>query len=248
MAFRGHGPPDDPDAYWRRRFFILGGGFAVLMLAAWLFGSSGPSRQASQTAAARASTAAREAQGSLPSAAYGTPYQARPPLSASATPSPSPTGGAVGAPSPSPSASASASASAKASAAGKQCPAGSVVLSLFTSQPDYRPAEQPTFNVYAVSTSPAACQLKYGSAAVRVLVTRRGKVVWDSTACKATSQGARTVHLTPGVPQVVTLSWNRKASSQSCAGALSSGQWGTFQVVAQVDGHASTVRSFQLLR
>jgi hypothetical protein len=244
MAFRGHGPPDDPDAYWRRRFFILGGGFAVLMLAAWLFGSGGPSRQASQTAAARASTAAREAQGSLPSAAYGAPYQARPPLSASATPSPSPTGSAAGTPSPSP----SASASAKASAAGKQCPAGSVVLSLFISQRDYRPAEQPTFNVYAVSTSPAACQLKYGPAAVRVLVTRRGKVVWDSTACKATNQGAQTLHLTPGVPQVVTLSWDRKASAQSCAGALPSGQSGTFQAVAQVDGHVSPVRSFQLLR
>jgi hypothetical protein len=242
MAFRGHGPPDDPDAYWRRRFFILGGGFAVLMLVAWLFGSGGPSRQASQTAAARASTAAREAQGSLPSAAYGMPHQARPSLSASATPSPSPTGGAAGTPSP------SASASVKASAAGKQCPAGSVVLSLFTSQPDYRPAEQPTFNVYAVSTSSAACQLKYGPAAVRVLVTRRGKVVWDSTACKATNQGARTVHLAPGVPQVVTLSWNRKASAQSCAGALPSGQWGTFQAVAQADGHPSPVRSFQLLR
>jgi hypothetical protein len=244
MAFRGHGPPDDPDAYWRRRFFILGGGFAVLMLAAWLFGSGGPSRQASPTAKARASAAAREAQGSLPSAAYGLPYQARLSLSASATPSPSLTGSAVGTPSPSP----SASASAKASAAGRQCPTGSVVLSLFTSQPDYRPAEQPTFNVYAVSTSPAACQLQYGPAAVRVLVTRRGKVVWDSTACKATHQGSRTVHLTPGVPQIVTLSWNRKASAQSCAGALSGGQWGTFQVVAQADGHPSPVRSFQLLR
>ena len=198
----------------------------------------------SQTTAVRASAAAREAQGSLPSAAYGTPYQARPPLSASATPSPSPTGSAAATPSPSP----SASASAKASAVGKQCPAGSVVLSLFTSQPGYRPAEQPTFNVYAVSTSSAACQLKYGPAAVRVLVTRRGNVVWDSAACKATHQGARTVHLTPGVPQVVTLSWNRKASAQSCTGALPSGQRGTFQVIAQADGHASPVRTFQLLR
>jgi hypothetical protein len=242
MAFRGHGPPDDPDAYWRRRFFILGGGLAVLTLAAWLFGSGGPSRQASQTAAARASTAAREAQGSLPGAAYGMPYQARPSLSASATPSPSATGSAAGAPSP------SSSASAKASAAGKQCPGSSVVLSLFTSQPGYQPAEQPTFNVYAVSTSPTACQLNYGPAAVRVLVTRRGQVVWDSAACKATHQGARAVHLTPGVPQVVTLSWDRKASAQSCAGALPSGQQGTFQVVAQADGHASPVRSFQLLR
>jgi hypothetical protein len=44
------------------------------------------------------------------------------------------------------------------------------------------------------------------------------------------------------------ISWNRKASAQSCAGTLPSGQQGTFQVVAQADGHASPVRSFQMLR
>jgi hypothetical protein len=121
------------------------------------------------------------------------------------------------------------------------------VLSLFTSQPSYRPGQQPKFNVYAVSTSASSCQLKYGPAVVRVVVTRKGKVVWDSAACKTTHQGAAMVRLAPGVPQEVALAWNREASTGSCAGTLSPGTWGTFEVVAQADGHSSKVGLFKLL-
>jgi hypothetical protein len=238
---RGHSGPDDPDAYWRRRFFILGGGLAVLMLLAWLFGSGGPSRQASQAAAAHASMAARQERGSLPSAAYGTPYGARPSQSASTTSLPSISDRSTDSPSP------SASAAARASGAVKHCPAASIVLSLFTSQPSYQPKEEPAFDVYAVSTSATACQLRYGPAAVRVVVTRHGKVVWDSAACKTTRQGARMVRLAPGVPQEVELAWNRKAAARSCAGSLPSGEQGTFQAVAQADGHSSPARSFKLV-
>jgi hypothetical protein len=240
IAFRGRSDPGDPDAYWRRRFFILGGGLAVLMLVAWLFGGGGPNRQESLAAAARSSAAARVARDSLPSAAYGSPYAARPSLSASVTPSPSASG------SGSPSATPSASASPSANASG-QCPAGNVVLSLFTSQPSYGPGQQPKFNVYAVSTSASSCQLRYGPAVVRVVVTRQGKVVWDSAACKTTHQGAGMVRLSPGVPQEVALAWNREASTRSCAGTLAHGAWGTFEVVAQADGHSSKVGSFKLL-
>ncbi|MGH3166692.1 MAG: hypothetical protein ACRDN0_12475, partial [Trebonia sp.] len=71
MTKRDRGGPPDPEAYWRRRFIILGGGLSALMLAAWAFGSGGPSPAASRTAAARASMAARESRTSLPSTAYG---------------------------------------------------------------------------------------------------------------------------------------------------------------------------------
>jgi hypothetical protein len=238
---RGHGDPGDPDAYWRRRFFILGGGLAVLMLLAWLFGSGGPSRQASQAAAAHASMAARQARESLPSAAYGTPYGAKPSQSASTTPFHSISDSSTHSPSP------SASAGAQTPGAGKHCPAASIVLSLFTSQSSYQSREQPTFDVYAVSTSASACQLRYGLAAVRVVVTGHGKVVWDSAACKTTRQAARMVNLAPGVPQEVELAWNRKAAARSCAGSLPRGERGTFQAVAQADGHSSPIRSFKLV-
>jgi hypothetical protein len=240
---RGHGDPGDPDAYWRRRFFILGGGLAALMLLAWLFGSGGPSRQASQAAAAHASMAARQARESLPSAAYGTPYGAQPSHSASTTPFPSISDSSTDSRSPS----ASAAAAVRTSGAGKHCPAASIVLSLFTSQPSYQPKEQPTFDVYAVSTSASACQLRYGPAAVQVVVTSHGKVVWDSAACKTTRQAARMVNLAPGVPQEVEMAWNRKAAVHSCAGSLPRGEWGTFQAVARSDGHSSPIRSFRLV-
>ncbi|MBO0821200.1 MAG: hypothetical protein J2P26_10150 [Nocardiopsaceae bacterium] len=269
ITMRTNGGPGDPEVYWRRRFFILGGGLTVLMVLAWLFGGgSGPGKQQSHTAAVQASVAARQAQGALPSAAYGGPYGARPSASGSGSPSPSASGSASpsasGTPSPSRSASGSASASAsgKASAspspkasrtsgakgksgAAKRCPAGSVVLTVVTSRSAYRSGEQPKFSVYAVSTSASGCQLKYGPGAVRVVVTRHGKVVWNSAACKAARRGARTVRLAQGVPQEVALSWNRK--SGSCAGTRSHGSSGTFEAVASADGFTSPSRSFKLL-
>ncbi len=42
-ANRRSGRPTDPSAYWRRRFFILGGGLAVLAVLAWQFTGKGPS-------------------------------------------------------------------------------------------------------------------------------------------------------------------------------------------------------------
>ncbi|MBO0806308.1 MAG: hypothetical protein J2P25_24940 [Nocardiopsaceae bacterium] len=248
----------------------------MLMLLAWLLGGGGggPSHQERKAAATRASAAAKKARRSLPRAAYGKPRGAR--ASASAAPSLSSAGGLAAGSSSAGGSSAdrssargssadgsaargssaggsgatpshSASGSAGASGSSRHCQAGSIVLSLFTSQRSYRPGERPTFSVYAVSTSAQECRLRYGPAAVRVMVTRHGKVVWDSAACESTRQGARTTRLAPGVPREVALSWNREASARSCAGTLPRGEQGTFQAVAQADGRSSPVRSFRLL-
>lgn len=230
ITFRSNSEPDDPDAYWRRRFFILGGGLAVLMLLAWLFGGGGPSKQASRTAAARASIAARENRNSLPGAATGQPY-GQPSASPSASPSPSPSATASGAP-----------------GKGAGCAAGRVVLSLFTTKPAYQAWERPTFRVYAVSTSESACRMKYGPSAVRIEVTQHGKTVWDSAACPAAPKRAQTTSLTPGVPQEVTVAWDREASGRSCAGTLAPGESGSFEAVAQAAGHSSPVRAFKIMR
>jgi hypothetical protein len=240
---------EDPDAYWRRRFFILGGGLAVLMLLAWVFGGGGPSKQSARTAAVRASMAAREASTPLPTAALGSPS---PLPSASVTPPHSPSATAPGKQSESasgkPGASASPSQSSPAKGAGGssgKC-ANGIVLSLFSSQQVYRPSQEPRFSVYAVSTSSSGCQMPYGPGAVRVVVTRHGRMVWDSSACEMSGKPG-TVDFAQGVPQEVTVRWNRKASSQACAGSLSSGGSGTFQAVASADGHSSLVRTFRLL-
>jgi hypothetical protein len=253
----------DPNAYWRRRFFILGGGIVVVGLCVWLF--PGASHSAARTTAtAKASMAALDHRGTLPSAAYGSPWPAPTPkktaeptvvATASAKPSVKPSANSADkrkagtgyhpavSPSPGPSPSASTAAQVK----GPRCAPSEIVLSLFTGQPSYGQGVSPKFDVYAVSTSASACTLSYGAGSVQVVVTRRGRVVWDSVACK--SAAAATVRFTLGVPQVLSVSWNRQAKEPSgCAGTLSAGASGTFDVVALTDGQSSPVRSFTLSR
>jgi hypothetical protein len=248
---------DDSRAYWRRRFFILCGGVVALGLCAWFFpGAHHPPARAS---AASASMAAK--QQSLPQAAYG---------SAWSSPSPSPTGSTVR-PSTSPGASPTAPAKLATAqkkqkqkagtayhpsptapvpggtAAASPCAPASIVLSLFTSQPGYGQDAAPEFSVYAVSTSAAVCTLTYGPGAVQVLVTGHGHVVWDSAACRP--QAAKPERFTLGVPQVLTMAWNREAKAPAgCAGVLPAGAWGTFDAVAMSHGQSSPVRAFTLAK
>jgi hypothetical protein len=121
------------------------------------------------------------------------------------------------------------------------------VLSLFTSQASYSPAQEPEFEVYAVSTATHACETAFGESSVRVVVTRQGHVAWDSAACKVNAAAAPSASFAEGVPQEVALTWNRKAASLGCSGSLVPGEWGTFQAVAMADGHSTAVRSFKLL-
>lgn len=228
------GRPGEPDAYWRRRFFMLGGGLFVLMLIAWLF-SSGPSPSDSRTAASKASMAAQESREGLPSAAYGRAWPGLLPYrTATAAAKPSRPAAPAGKSGP-------------AGAAGARCPASDVVLSLFTSQSSYGPAAQPRFDVYAVSTARGWCQMTYGPASVRVIVTRHGQVMWDSATCASPAAG--TAWFERGVPRMLTITWNRGTTrSAGCAGSLSPNAWGTFEAVAMAHGQTSPVRSFTLTR
>jgi hypothetical protein len=249
------GAARDPNAYWRRRFFILGGGIAVVGLCVWLFPGAHDAAPRT-TAAARASMAALDKRGELPPAAYGKTWP---------DPSPKPTATATAAPSATetPAKGADrrpAATRAHPDASPSQTPSGSagpvkaprcapsdIVLSLFTGQPSYGQGALPEFDVYAVSTSSAACALNYGPGSVQVVVTRKGRVVWDSAACKPS--GAAAVRFTLGVPQMLSIAWNRQAKSPSgCAGTLPAGASGTFDAVALTDGQSSPVRSFTLSR
>jgi hypothetical protein len=241
------GPVRDPSAYWRRRFFILGGGVALLGLCAWLFPGSHPAAPRA-SATAQASMAALARQGVIPSAAYGSAWPGPTPTkTAKPGPSPSPaqaTTKASAHPGASPSPGVTAAAAGGA-AGGPRCKPSDIVLSLFTAQQSFSRGSRPKFDVYAVSTSSAACTLRYGPGSVHVVVTRHGRVVWDSAACKLTA--ATPVRFTLGVPQVLTISWNRQASKpSSCAGSLPAGTGGTFDAVAMTDGQSSPVRPFKL--
>jgi hypothetical protein len=243
---RDYDGPADPNAYWRRRCIVLLGALAVLAGFAWLLTGNGPAPSAARSAAAGSSMAALPSGDALPSAAYGsawpggqptlaTPVTATPAVTAQPNASQSGSGT-----SPSPAASASAG-------AGPQCAPGDIVLSLSTSESSYGQAAWPQFDVYAVSTGASPCSMTYGAGAVRVVVTWHGKVVWDSTTCGAPAP--ETVEFQLGVPQVLTVRWNRQAAGPSgCAGSLSPGASGTFDAVAMAAGQSSQVRPFRLLR
>jgi len=246
-----------PDLYWRRRFFTLAGGLGVLGVITWgLSILVGPARPIVATqSAARAPQSARD---TLPAQSYGAPVSPStaaavpvtppptmfPPSFPSAVPSVSPTAtpaasqpgsGATSAPTQSPSAQAG------------TCSPASIVFSLLTSQPEYGPHQQPRFEVYAVSTAPGSCSMAYGAALVRIVVTWQGQVMWDSAACQAPA-ATPTVNFAHGVPQVVTITWNRNAASPGCAGSAPANANGTFEAVAVADGRSSPVLAFKLLR
>jgi hypothetical protein len=242
--------PDDDRAYWRRRFLILAGGVVALGVCAWLFPAAHkPSAQ--EAAATRASIAALAKRQALPSVAYGRawPEPSKPAASPTASPAASPTASpaasaklanAAQTPSAAPNPSQAASASG-----GSTCAPGDIVLSLLTSQPSYSRGERPSFSVYAVSTSAAACTLTYGAGSVQVVVTQKGHLMWDSTACDPPA--AAPVRFTLGIPQVLTMTWNPKAAQPAgCAGSLPAGKTGTLDVVALSHGQSSPVRAFKV--
>ena len=183
--------------------------------------------------------AALAKRGDLPSAAYGRAWPGRTPKeTAKASVAASASAGVAAGASPSPGPTA-------AAPSGPRCTPSDIVLSLFTGQPSYGRGALAKFDVYAVSTSSSACTLSYGPGSVQVVVTRRGRVMWDSATCKLSA--ASPARFTLGVPQVLTITWNRRASRPSgCAGSLPAGAWGTFDAVAMTDGQSSPVRTFKL--
>ncbi len=207
----------------------------MLGLCAWLFPGSHPAAPRA-SATARASMAALAKRGSLPSAAYGNTWPGRTPKQTARK------AGARAHPGASPSPGLGPTATTWG---GPRCAPADIVLSLFTGQPSYGPGALPKFDVYAVSTSSGACTLSYGPGSVQVVVTRQGRVVWNSAACNLSA--ASPARFTLGVPQVLMITWNRRASRPSgCAGSLPAGAQGTFDAVALTDGQSSPVRSFRL--
>ena len=233
----------DPESYWRRRFFILVVGLVLVGGITWVLSvMAGPVKPIQVAGKGHGGpSASLSVRDTLPAAAYGAP-SAGGPLSGGASAAATPTAAS--------SRSASAGGSATVHAApGRTCSPASIVLSLFTAQSRYSAGQQPRFEVYAVSTAPGTCELAYGPSGVRVVVTRKGQVMWDSAACAP--QGRAPVapgpaRFTQGVPRVTAITWDRRASRSGCAGAVPAGASGTFDAVAMADGMSSQVRAFSL--
>jgi len=236
---------------WRRRVIILAGGLVILGLLAWAL-SGTASRMT--TAAQQSAVAQVRAANGLPSAAYGTvpPTPVAAVLGSLSAPA-SPTASPKAAKSPKAPKSPKA---AKSPKAGKQpkhvkpqasstCPAASVVMTLVSARPSYSAAEEPVFDVYAVSTSATSCGLRFGPGAVRVLVSQHGRTVWDSADCHpAAIQRERLVR---GVPVQMSVSWNR-AAGYGCRGWLSAHESGRFTAVARTATQSTPATTFELAR
>jgi hypothetical protein len=234
---------------------ILGAGVVALAVCAWMVpGPHQPSQR--QAAATRASVAALARQQALPPAATGPSAYRKPRPTPRPAAGPAPTAGTAAAARSPELSRVTAPPASSAGAKSGACAPGDIVLSLFTSQPGYPSGADPRFSVYAVSTSPAGCTMTYGPGSVRVVVTSKGHVMWDSATCASPPAGevgapAGEVAFTLGVPQVVTLTWNPKAGKPAgCAGSLPAGAGtldaATLDAVAISNGQSSPVRTFKL--
>jgi hypothetical protein len=242
----------DNGAHWRRRFFVLCAGVVALGVCAWLLPGA---RQAPGTsAAAREDAMAAATRQSLPGAAYGPAWSSRAPSPSPAdsaklagkTKKPRQAGTSHHHPRQAGSPAASSAASAPHRRAASACAPGDIVLSLFTSQAGYGRKARPRFNIYAVSTAAAGCTLTFGPGAVQVIVTSRGRVVWNSAACHPPA--ASRVRFTLGVPRLVTVTWDRGAPRPAgCAGFLPAGFTGSLRAVAMSHGESSPSRTFRLV-
>ena len=266
-AYRDDNDTDQPDAYWRRRVITLVAGLSLLGLLAWAFSGGGGKP---------ASTAPKNSQASgiLPAAAYsGAPTSPSPSVGGSGSgsgragpaaslpfPSVTPSSGAAGSATTAGKSAASSRAAGQAGAGnvapaaasggvepGGGCSPGAVVLSLFSSRPDYYAGQYPVFNIYAVSTASRACSFDVSPARLHVVVVSSGRVIWDSADCTR-GEPNRVVELSRGVPAQESVTWNRTISLPGCVTLASAARPGTYQVQARDATVGSPVRTFRLVR
>jgi hypothetical protein len=197
--------------YWRRRFVALLSGMAVLALITWAFtgalgggnGNSASSAGQSGSKSAGQHAVRGSGQGSGQGAAAAGPAASGTATKAHANAAPHGRHGnraAYGHPRP--------------------CAAGTVVLSLFSSQESYGAGALPQFSVDVVATARQTCTFDVGARHV-ALIIRAGSVrVWSSADC-VQGTGNLTSDLQRGVPTVLPISWNRQASAPGCPAGTS---------------------------
>jgi hypothetical protein len=219
--------------YWRRRFVALMIGLAVLALIAWAFsgaiGGGGPA--AGTSGSSSGSGSGQQGHGGAGQGGSG-------PVGAAATSSP-PARGAQTHAGPAP------GAGQPTTARPKACDHGDVVLSLSSSQESYSADQLPQFSVDVVATSQQTCTFNVGASHV-ALVIRSGPVrVWSSADCV---QGAGNLvsDLQRGVPTMLSISWNRQASSAGCPAPASRMPAGAYTATVSDGSLASNTVDFRI--
>ncbi len=209
--------------YWRRRFVTLVLGLSVLALIAWAFSAS-----LGGTAPTTSGAATRTVHGSLPSQAAPSPGLA------------AKQGGATGqgrAPAK----------HSRAIAVGGllPCPAGSVVLSLFSSQASYPIRQTPEFEVDVVSTASQSCTFDIGAAHVLLQILSGPLRIWTSADC-AEGTASLVTQLHRGMPTVVPITWNGQRSSPGCPVPGTAAPRGSYTAMASDGSERSNAVVFRI--
>lgn len=193
-------PDQNAAVYWRRRFIALLIGLSVFALITWAFAGAFGAAPAGNPAAMRSVRAALPSISAGTSAALSGTGAVMPAAGPSQTPHTS-AGGWIAGP----------------------CPAGDVVLSLFSSISSYSSRQTPVLEVDVVSTASRPCTFDIGARHVLLQISAGAKQVWTSADC-AEGQASLVTKLRRGVPTVVPIAWNGQHSSPGCPvpGAMAS--------------------------
>jgi hypothetical protein len=253
-AYRDEEDMDHADSYWRRRVIALVAGLSLLGVLAWaLTGGGKPPSPAAKASAGVGPAAAYSAAASSSNGAVSTASPGSVTGTSRAVGLPLPTGtsssGAIGSKPTTPAlrpAPAGATASGR-TRPGAPCSPGAMVLSLFTSRPDYGGGQDPDFTVDAVSTASGACAFNTSPAKLYVVVMSSGRIIWDSADC-ARGPAGRVTDLRRGVPAQESVRWHRTISLPGCVTLASAARPGTYQVQARTATVASPSRTFKLER
>jgi hypothetical protein len=132
-----------------------------------------------------------------------------------------------------------------AAARPKSCHHGDMVLSLSSSQESYSAGQLPQFSVDVVATARQTCTFNVGASHV-ALVIRSGPVrVWSSADC-VQGAGDLVSDLQRGVPTVLSISWNRQASSPGCPAAAAQMPAGAYTATVADGSLASNTVEFRI--
>lgn len=209
--------PLPPAVYWRRRCVALLIGLTVVTLVAWALKSAiGGFAPAVPSAAATSG---------VPGSASGAPAGGS---AAAGTTAPAGSTAPAGAGSP----------RTASHNLLRPCPAGDVVLSLFSSQASYTLTQTPQFEIDVVSTASGTCTFDIGARHVIVQITAAGRAVWSSADC-AEGQASLVTRLRRGVPTIVPITWDGQHSSAGCPVPGSPAAAGTYTATAS-DGSATS--------
>lgn len=209
----GQGGARDEPAYWRRRVFALGAVAGVAGLLAWgcSAGASVPHAVPQSDSASSPATRQIAAAGTLPASTAQQNKKAH-----SRTHRRRGHGGRAHA--------------ARANRPRGTCTLSKIVITLSASQQIYAPQVEPQFTIYVVNIGAHTCTFDAAPRSLRLVIKSGPVYSWGSADCASNSH--HLVRISPGVPFLKRVSWNRTRSQPGCRTPRSAALPGTYTATA----------------